>query len=100
LHRIPTQYLIGEWPFRDTSLILKPPVFIPRPETEMLIDYVLESVCHIGKDNGVTFIDMGCGSGPICVSLLQENQQLRGWAIDVSPEAVNLTKQNAIRYDD
>jgi release factor glutamine methyltransferase len=33
--RIPTQYLIGEWPFRDTSLILKPPVFIPRPETEV-----------------------------------------------------------------
>lgn len=34
-HRVPVQYIIGEWDFRDLVLKMRPPVFIPRPETEV-----------------------------------------------------------------
>ena len=45
LYRIPIQYILGEWDFRTTRLKLKPPVLIPRPETEV-IDYT----CYIIND--------------------------------------------------
>lgn len=97
--RTPLQYIIGEWDFRNVTLKMKAPVLIPRPETEQLVDRVLTS-CRLasrGDDGWVWFLDVGCGSGAISVALLAECPQLRGVAIDVSTEAVDLTRENAIK---
>ena len=44
LARMPLQYIVGSWDFRNIQLKLRPPVFIPRPETEQLVDIVLDSL--------------------------------------------------------
>lgn len=64
---MPIQYIIGEWDFCDLVLKMVPPVFIPRPETEELVELILQQV-----DNKITmrFLEVGCGSGAISLALL------------------------------
>lgn len=65
--RMPVQYIIGEWDFCDLILKMTPPVFIPRPETEELVELILQQ-----SDDKITmrFLEVGCGSGAISLSLL------------------------------
>ncbi|XP_063953773.1 MTRF1L release factor glutamine methyltransferase-like [Lytechinus pictus] len=95
LARVPMQYIIGEWDFRDITLKMKPPVFIPRPETEMLVDLL---VSHYEEDEELTILEVGCGSGAICLSLLCEFEKAHITAIDASKDAVRLTQENALRH--
>lgn len=92
LVRVPVQYIIKEWEFRDSVLTMQPPVFIPRPETEMLIDIVKESTAD---DDLKTGLEVGCGTGAISISLLKEYKELQMTAIDQSRLACNLTTINA-----
>ncbi|XP_028855405.1 MTRF1L release factor glutamine methyltransferase isoform X2 [Denticeps clupeoides] len=95
--RKPVQYVIEEWDFRDLTLKMRPPVFIPRPETEELVRLVLDDLQKQGVGDGLRFLEVGCGSGAISLSLLHSMPQLRGVALDQSQEAVDLTKENAHR---
>ncbi|KAJ0023848.1 hypothetical protein NQD34_003747 [Periophthalmus magnuspinnatus] len=96
LKRMPVQYVIEEWDFRDLTLKMRPPVFIPRPETEELVDIVLSD---LQKETGsLSILEVGCGSGAISLSLLKSFPQLRAVALDQSEDAVHLTKENALRY--
>ena len=64
------------------------------------MELVLEHCCgHLGsiEKDMPTFLDLCCGSGAIAVSLLHDNGNLRGYAVDQSEEAVALTKENAQR---
>lgn len=65
--RMPVQYIVGEWDFCDLVLKMKPPVFIPRPETEELVELILQQT-----DDKITmrFLEVGCGSGAISLALL------------------------------
>ncbi|XP_072329090.1 MTRF1L release factor glutamine methyltransferase isoform X2 [Scyliorhinus torazame] len=112
LQHVPVQYVIEEWDFRDLTLKIKPPVFIPRPETEELVSLVLSELAEeedvlfsVGKTRWQNsqqaahplFLEIGCGSGAIVLSLLHFFKQSRAVAVDKSPEAVELTRQNAER---
>ncbi|KAK4887730.1 hypothetical protein RN001_004001 [Aquatica leii] len=92
LKRVPIQYIIQEWDFRDLTLKMKPPVFIPRPETEMLVDIVLSEIdCKpINK-----ILEFCCGSGAISIALLKSRPLLRAIALDKSIDACKLTETNA-----
>uniref|UniRef100_A0A1B6J338 peptide chain release factor N(5)-glutamine methyltransferase n=1 Tax=Homalodisca liturata TaxID=320908 RepID=A0A1B6J338_9HEMI len=92
LARMPVQYIIKEWDFRDLQLTMSPPVFIPRPETEQLVDLVLEAAPPDGL-----FLEIGCGSGAICLSLLKALPKARVVAVDQSKMACQLTSDNALR---
>ncbi|XP_014205147.1 hemK methyltransferase family member 1 [Copidosoma floridanum] len=94
LSRMPIQYIIGEWDFRDITLKLEPPIFIPRPETEVLVDYSLKSINNL-KNKSCSILEIGCGSGAISLSLLKSNNDLTVTAIDINPHACDLTMQNA-----
>ncbi|XP_077984992.1 MTRF1L release factor glutamine methyltransferase-like [Glandiceps talaboti] len=94
LQRMPVQYILGEWDFRNLTLSMKPPVFIPRPETEELVGFILK---FHSKKPQIHFLEVGCGSGAISLSLLDELPQSTGVAIDQSIEAVELTTLNAKR---
>ncbi|KAI1893023.1 hypothetical protein AGOR_G00139610 [Albula goreensis] len=99
LTRMPVQYVIEEWDFRDLTLKMRPPVFIPRPETEELVGLVLEGLWPM-QDSGISglrCLEVGCGSGAISLSLLHALPQLRAVAVDRSAEAVRLTQENANR---
>ncbi|CAL8337451.1 unnamed protein product [Lota lota] len=102
LSRMPVQYVIEEWDFRDLTLKMRPPVFIPRPETEELVELVLADL-QGKQDTGMhgerqlTCLEVGCGSGAITLSLLKGLPRLRAIALDQSKHAVDLTKENAVR---
>lgn len=102
LSRMPVQYVIEEWDFRDLTLKMRPPVFIPRPETEELVDLVLKDLQTqpgVGVDNNaqLTCLEVGCGSGAISLSLLKSLPQLKAFSLDQSQDAVDLTRENASR---
>lgn len=94
-HRTPIQYLVGEWDFHHISLHVRPPVLIPRPETEELVQHVLQFFNPVHRD--VRVLDVGCGSGAILLAVLKEKERL-GWngvGIDISEQAVELSRLNA-----
>lgn len=66
--RMPIQYIIGEWDFRDLTLHMKPPVFIPRPETEELVELILQ---QFDSKQPMRFLEIGCGSGAISLAILK-----------------------------
>ncbi|XP_056292738.1 MTRF1L release factor glutamine methyltransferase [Pseudoliparis swirei] len=105
LSRMPVQYVIEEWDFRDLTLKMRPPVFIPRPETEELVELVLTDLemkpgSGIGADGQHTCLEVGCGSGAISLSLLKSLPQLKVTALDQSQDAVDLTRENALGLQD
>lgn len=65
--RMPVQYIIGEWDFCEMVLKMTPPVFIPRPETEELVELILQ---QCDDAIGMRFMEIGCGSGAISLALL------------------------------
>lgn len=98
LQRVPVQYIIGEWDFRYLTLAMRPPVFIPRPETEELVDLIARyHGLADNKDEEFSFLEIGCGSGAICLSILSEFPQTTCVAIDKSREAISLTRYNGNR---
>ncbi|XP_074500715.1 MTRF1L release factor glutamine methyltransferase [Sebastes fasciatus] len=102
LSRMPVQYVIEEWDFRDLTLKMRPPVFIPRPETEELVELVLADLemktgTGVCADTHHTCLEVGCGSGAISLSLLKSLPQLKVIAVDQSQDAVDLTGENALR---
>ncbi|XP_023588377.1 MTRF1L release factor glutamine methyltransferase isoform X1 [Trichechus manatus latirostris] len=102
LQRMPVQYILGEWDFQGLNLKMAPPVFIPRPETEELVDWVLEEEaqrpCAAGTQDGPLILEVGCGSGAIALSLLSQlPQQSQVIAVDKEEAAICLTRENAQR---
>lgn len=101
LQRMPVQYILGEWDFQGLSLKMAPPVFIPRPETEELVEWVLEEVTQrshvVGAQGGPLILEVGCGSGAISLSLLSQLPQSRVIAVDKGEAAICLTHENAQR---
>ncbi len=87
----PLQYVEGRAAFRQHLLRVDPSVLIPRPETEQLVEAVLEW-CR-GRE-GLSALDLGTGSGAIAISLAVEGPFDRVVAVDISPEALNVARDN------
>nr|XP_045616735.1 MTRF1L release factor glutamine methyltransferase-like isoform X2 [Procambarus clarkii] len=92
LARMPLQYILGEWDFHSVTLKMRPPVFIPRPETEQLVELALECLQGMKMPR---ILEIGCGSGAICISLLNCIHNLQCVALDHSKHAIELTQLNA-----
>lgn len=90
----PLQHLTGEQAFRRISVTVRPGVFIPRPETEVLVDVVLE--CLSARE-GPVVVDVGTGTGALALAIADERPGSRVFASDLSPEAVELSRENAAR---
>ncbi len=100
--RMPVQYIVGSWDFRELCLQVKPPVFIPRPETEELVSLVIEYMKAMpSSEEATSVLEIGCGSGAIALSLLKELKPrcLRIVAIDRSRAACSLTMENAVENE-
>ncbi len=95
----PVQYIVGETEFYGRPFHVTPDVLIPRPETELLCETVLE---HIGKKfpdaAPVSILDIGTGSGNIPITLLLHAPGLRATGIDVSGKALDVARKNAERH--
>lgn len=91
----PIAYILGTVGFYDREFFVTPDVLIPRPETEHLIELAL---AYIKTHPDCTLADIGTGSGVIAVTLAARTPGLRGYAIDISPNALDVAKRNAGRY--
>lgn len=93
------QYIIQEWDFRELRGVkMVPPVFIPRPETEELVSLVVNDMKRQQKET-FNFLEVGCGSGVISISLLKTFSRAIGTCFDQNQLAVELTKVNAENFE-
>ena len=90
----PVQHLTGEQVFRRLALEVRPGVFVPRPETEVLVEHALGA---LGDDEGPVVVDAGTGTGAIALAIKDERPGAKVFATDRSPEAVELAGANAER---
>ena len=93
----PVAYITGEREFYGLPFMVNTEVLIPRPETELIVDHVLDYCARrsLNSGDGIKILDMGCGSGCIGLSLASKLKQARVMLVDVSPGAVALTQLNA-----
>jgi release factor glutamine methyltransferase len=90
----PVAYILGECGFRRLTLAVDRRALIPRPETEIVVERAL---AHLDGRESPRVLDVGTGSGAIALSIADECPTAHVTAIDVSPEAVELARENAAR---
>jgi release factor glutamine methyltransferase len=98
---VPAQYITGHQEFWGMDLIVAPAVLIPRPETEHVIETVLELAtipAEGRKSEALRIVDVGTGSGCIALALAKELRQAEIHATDISPAALELARANAARH--
>ncbi|MFQ9871543.1 MAG: HemK/PrmC family methyltransferase [Oscillospiraceae bacterium] len=88
----PIQYVLGKWEFYGYEFEVGPGVLIPRAETELLVETVLEYAEHM---NAVRIADLCSGSGCIAISLARQRPDASVWALEASPEALSYLRRNA-----
>ena len=91
----PIQYLTGAQEFFGLLLEVSPDVLIPRPETEHLVEAVLEL---FGREANARIVDVGTGSGAIAVALAHALPRSQVTAVDVSSAALEVARRNAQRH--
>jgi release factor glutamine methyltransferase len=87
----PMQYVLGSTYFYNLELDVTPYVLIPRPETEELVDWIVQSY----PNNSLQVIDIGSGSGCIALALQKARPNWNVEAVDISEDALNLIAKNA-----
>lgn len=90
----PIAYILGQREFYGFEFSVTPAVLIPRPETELLVELALE---YIPTQQSTQILDLGTGSGAIAVTLAKLRPQALITAVDVSPDALAIARQNAAR---
>lgn len=93
---VPLQYLTGHQEFFGLNLLVTPHVLIPRPETELLVEAVMAWVGQHTKH--ASLVDVGTGSGAIALALATQLPTAEIWALDISPDALNVAEANARRH--
>lgn len=88
----PLQHITGEQGFRRLILEVRPGVFVPRMETEMVVEVGLAAIRSLDAPN---VVDLGTGTGAIALAIADEHPGAHVWAIDLSADAVSLAADNA-----
>ncbi|MDZ7623076.1 MAG: peptide chain release factor N(5)-glutamine methyltransferase [Ignavibacteriaceae bacterium] len=91
----PLQYVIGKVEFYGLELKVNPSVLIPRPETELMVENILN---QFPKDEKLIILDIGCGSGNIAIALAVNLPLSKIVSTDVSEEALLVAKENSERH--
>ena len=89
----PVQYIVGKADFADMELTVREGVLIPRPETEELVDWVAREA-----KEGARILDVCTGSGCIAIALRRMVPSSEVWAMDISPEALAIARENGVEY--
>ncbi len=97
----PTQYITGHQEFWGLDFKVTPDVLIPRPETEHVVEAVLELAARQGfaKDSRLRIVDVGTGSGCIALALASEFPRAIIFGADISRPALVVASENAVRLD-
>jgi release factor glutamine methyltransferase len=90
----PVQYILGSWEFYGRTFHLTRDTLIPRPETEGLVERVVDTWLRYGRGNG-RMLDVGTGCGAIAVTVAAELPKAEVLGVDVSREALTVARENA-----
>jgi len=100
---VPAQYITGHQEFWGLDFIVSPAVLIPRPETEHVVEAVLELAKADGRGrpslHQLRIVDVGTGSGAIALALAKELPTAEIHATDISPAALEVARANAARHE-
>ncbi|MEY9854018.1 release factor glutamine methyltransferase [Leifsonia sp. EB41] len=91
--REPLQHITGVAPFRSLELAVGPGVFVPRPETEQVVQFAIDALRAVPSAEPVG-VDLGTGSGAIALAMATEVPHARVYAVEKSPEAFAWTRRN------
>jgi len=91
--REPLQHITGRAPFRSLNLAVGPGVFVPRPETEQVVQFAIDALRATAAPEPIG-IDLGTGSGAIALAMATEVPHSRVYGVEVSPLAFVWTRQN------
>jgi len=94
----PVQYILGEQEFYGLALHVNPSVLIPRPETECLVEAVLDEIKSGGASSG-RILDVGTGSGAIAIALAVHLPEADITAVDTSAAALEVAGTNTVRHN-
>lgn len=95
--RVPLAYLTGKAFFWNECLEVGPGCFIPRPETEHLVEEVIR-IFRAQEQNLFSFLDLGTGSGAIALAILRSFESCEATLVDISSEALSYAGKNLERY--
>jgi release factor glutamine methyltransferase len=90
--RLPVAYILGVKEFMGLDFEVTPAVLIPRPDTEILVETAMHRLQDVKEP---CILDIGTGSGAICVSMLANLSTATGVTVDISPDAIEVAKRNA-----
>jgi release factor glutamine methyltransferase len=90
--REPVSHILGRKGFWTIELKVTPDVLTPRPDTEVIVDYVLKTLT---PDLPVHMLDLGVGSGAILLAILSERVMATGLGVDISSPALEVARENA-----
>jgi release factor glutamine methyltransferase len=93
VEREPLQHITGTAPFRHLELAVGPGVFVPRPETETVVQYAIDALLN-AADPAPIGVDLGTGSGAIAMAMATEVPHARVFAAELSPEAHAWAQRN------
>ena len=91
---MPSQYITGHQEFWGLDFVVSPAVLIPRPETEHLVEAVVELARGMPHPK---LIDVGTGSGCVALALAHELKEAEVYAVDLSADALEIARANAVR---
>ncbi|WP_396193335.1 peptide chain release factor N(5)-glutamine methyltransferase [Flavobacterium sp.] len=91
----PIQYILGETEFYGLRFLVNENTLIPRPETEELVEWIVESTNYELQSTNLKIVDIGTGSGCIAISLAKNLKNAKVSAIDVSEKALATANKNA-----
>ena len=91
---VPSQYITGHQEFWGLDFVVSPEVLIPRPETEHLVETVLELAREVPRPR---IVDVGTGSGCIALALANELKNAEVYGVDLSGDALEIARANAAR---
>jgi release factor glutamine methyltransferase len=95
VHGEPYAYLVGYAHFYDLTFAVSPAVLIPRPETELLVEEAL-TIAHTYAQP--VLADIGVGSGAIAITVAKHSPQAQVYGVDISPQALAITRTNIQRH--
>jgi len=94
--REPLAYVLGQWGFRHLTLKTDARALVPRPETEIVVERCL---ALLAGESAPRVLDLGTGSGAIALAIADEHPGARVTAVDSSPEALALARENSEALD-
>lgn len=103
VNREPIAYIRGSREFYSISFAVDPSVLIPRPETEHLVEYVLQHVPNrpvVMDPEGLKILEIGTGCGNLCVALAKHLSRARIVSMDISSSALSVARRNTAGHPD